>query len=435
MMKEDYSEYIREQTDIIRNKINGMQRDITDREALEIIEEQIFATYGNINLSLKDIRQIIRDIYIKLRCKLGVIQELVDNELINEIMVNGAEKIFIEKGGKLVICDEQFESTEELEEVIRTIAAGVHREINEMNPIVDARLEDGSRVNGVYKNIALNGPILTIRKFGKTRITMKDLMRAGSMSEDCASMLKTLVAAGYNIFVSGGTSSGKTTFLNALSEFIPKGERVIVIEDSAELQMKHIDNLVQMECHNANSLGQGSVSMDMLIKTSLRMRPDRIIVGEVRGKEVSDMLQAMNTGHDGSMSTGHGNSVSGMLRRIEAMYLMSAKIPIDAIRAQIVEGIDIMVHLGRTSDGRRMVMEVAELLDYCDDKYILSTLFARDENMNMYCTGNKLVNTNKLRYRGIKDDRLQFLHRVKEGKNNLHPSDNRFDSDNVQCVL
>jgi pilus assembly protein CpaF len=229
---------------------------------------------------------------------------------------------------------------------------------------------------------------------------MEQMIKLDTLTQECAEYLETLVECGYNIFISGGTSSGKTTFLNALSEYIPKRDRVIIVEDSQELQMSHITNRVQMECHNANSLGQGAVSMDMLIRTSLRMRPDRIIVGEVRGREVSDMLQAMNTGHDGSMSTGHGNSVRGMLRRLEAMYLMSANIPMDAIRAQIVEGIDVMVHLGRTPEGRRMVIEVQELLDFRNGEYKLNPLFTMNDDMKLKRTDSRLIRRSKLQFRG-----------------------------------
>ena len=242
--------------------------------------------------------------------------------------------------------------------------------------------------------------MLTIRKFSKDRITIEQMVAGGTLTAECAAYLRTLVRSGYNIFVSGGTSSGKTTFLNALSDFIPPDERVIVIEDSRELQLSGISNLVQLECHNANSMGQGQVSMEMLIKTSLRMRPDRIIVGEVRGREVADMLQAMNTGHDGSMSTGHGNSVSGMLRRLEAMYLMSAQIPMDAIRAQIVEGIDVMIHLGRLADGSRRVLEIQELVDFENGKYVLNPLFCLDGDRKLVSTGHDLINRSRLILKG-----------------------------------
>ena len=232
---------------------------------------------------------------------------------------------------------------------------------------------------------------------------MKDLLAMDVLTPDCARDLCSFVRCGYNVFISGGTSSGKTTFLNALSEYIPSHERVIVIEDSRELQMNHIENLVQMECHQANSLGKGAVSMDMLIRTSLRMRPDRIIVGEVRGKEVADMLQAMNTGHDGSLGTAHGNSVEGMLRRLEAMYLMSAQIPMDAVRAQIVEGIDIMVHLGKMGDGRRKVLEVQELLGFSEGKYLLNPLYLMDDDLVLRPTGNELQHNWKMKWNHMGD--------------------------------
>jgi len=260
--------------------------------------------------------------------------------------------------------------------VMRNIAGSVHREINELNPIVDARLEDGSRVNGVYKNVAVNGPILTIRKFSDKYMTMEDLVSNGTMTERESEFLTSLVACGYNLFISGGTSSGKTTLLNALSTAVPENERVIVIEDSMELKLSHIKNIVHMECRNANSKGKGMVTMSDLIKASLRMRPDRIIVGEVRGGEVAEMLQAMNTGHPGSMSTGHGNTVEGMLKRLEAMYLMSAALNIDAIREQISEGIDVMVHIRRDREGMRHIAEMKEILGYEHGRFILNDLMS-----------------------------------------------------------
>ena len=381
---------------------------LTDEQVLELIEDTVLN--GEEDLPFAEYGKIIKRIYARVRSKLGILELYLKDERVNEIMINGPDTFFFETKEGIHRLEESFESVEELEEVIRNIAAAVHREINEMHPILDARLSDGSRVNAVYKNIAAGGPILTIRKFAKERIRMEDMINGGTISQECADFLYQLVRCGYNLFICGGTSSGKTTFLNALSEAIPKDERVIVIEDSTELQLSHIDNLVQMECHQANAMGQGAVSMDMLIKTSLRMRPDRIIVGEVRGKEVADMLQAMNTGHDGSMSTGHGNSVEGMLRRLEAMYLMSAQIPMDAIRAQIVEGIDVLVHLGRLGHGRRMVMEIQELLDYENGKYVLNPLFCLDENQKLTATGNRLKRNRKMLLKGKQDDRLSDLH-------------------------
>jgi len=382
----------------IRRKLMEAEGELTDEQVLHYIEDTVLN--GPEELPFEQYEKIIKRLYARLRSKLGILELYLKDERVNEIMINGPDTFFFETREGIHRLEESFDSVEELEEIIRNIAAAVHREINEMHPILDARLADGSRVNAVYKNIAAGGPILTIRKFSKERIRMEDLIAGGTISKECADFLYKLVHCGYNLFICGGTSSGKTTFLNALSEAISKDERVIVIEDSRELQLSHIENLVQMECHQANAMGQGAVSMEMLIKTSLRMRPDRIIVGEVRGREVADMLQAMNTGHDGSMSTGHGNSVEGMLRRLEAMYLMSAQIPMDAIRAQIVEGIDVLIHLGRLGHGRRMVMEVQELLDYENGRYLLNPLFQMDENQNLLSTGNTLQRNRKLLLRG-----------------------------------
>ena len=386
----------------IRKKLMASGHNLTDDEVMAVIEETVL--YGEEELPFDEYEKIIKRIYARLRSKLGILDLYIKDERVNEIMINGPGTFFFETKEGMHRLEESFESTEELEEVIRNIAAGVHREINEMHPILDARLPDGSRVNAVYKNIAAGGPILTIRKFAKERIRMEDMIAGGTISAECADFLYKLVRCGYNLFICGGTSSGKTPFLNALSEAIPKDERVIVIEDSTELQLTHIKNLVQMECHQANAMGQGAVSMDMLIKTSLRMRPDRIIVGEVRGKEVADMLQAMNTGHYG-MSTGHGNSAEGMLRRMEAMYLMSAQIPMDAIRAQIVEGIDVLIHLGRLGHGRRMVMEVQELLDYENGRYVLNPLFLLNENQKLQATGNPLKRNRKMLLKENYNDR------------------------------
>ncbi len=403
-MDGNYKWYIDEKVGQIGEEIALVSEVLSDEDILNIIEDKVFEDGEYIGCKVDEYYYIISNIFVKLRCKTGMLHYLIEDKEINEIMVNGPDNIFYEKNGQIFKYNDRFQSAEEVEEIIRKMASAVHREINEMNPIVDARLEDGSRINGVYSNVAINGPILTIRKFNKKHMTMEDMVRSNTITYECCKFLKTLVRCGYNIFVSGGTSSGKTTFLNALSEAIPKGERVIVIEDSAELQMDHIENLVQMECHGANVMGKGQVNMDALIRTSLRMRPDRIIVGEVRGKEVSEMLQAFNTGHDGSFSTGHGNSITGMLRRLEAMYLMSMNIPIDAIRAQIIEGIDVMLHLGRMADGSRKLIEISELLGYEDDRYILNRLFYLDDNMELQYTGNKLKSRDKLKLKGNRDD-------------------------------
>lgn len=401
-MRQTNKNILEEQIQCVKDKILALNDNLQTLEAMELIEDTVLE--GEYDLELEEYEELIKKVYAKTRSKMGMLEAYIKDESINEIMVNGKDHFFFEDSEGIGFVFDCFDSTEELEEIIRNIAAGVHREINEMNPILDARLPDGSRVNAVYKNVAVGGPVLTIRKFAKERITIEEMISGGTLTRECADFLKLLVECGYNIFVSGGTSSGKTTFLNALSDYIPGEERVIVIEDSTELQLDKIENLVQMECHNANTMGQGQISMDMLIKTSLRMRPDRIIVGEVRGKEVADMLQAMNTGHDGSMSTGHGNSVTGMLRRLEAMYLMSAQIPMDAIRAQIVEGIDIMVHLGRLENGKRRVVEVQELLDFENGKYVLNPLYSLDSNMELVSTGKRICSRGKLLLKGMEDD-------------------------------
>lgn len=365
-----------------------------EQELQDIIESVVLERKDG--FPLKECGELIRWLNSRFVYRLGVIQPYIENEEINEVMVNGIDRIFLEDRRGIYRAPESFESEEELEEVIRFIAASVHREITEMNPVLDARLSDGSRVNAVLSNVALDGPVLTIRKFSREHISMQQMVSGGMLTAECAEDLRTLVRCGYNVFISGGTSSGKTTFLNALADAIPKEERVIIIEDSRELNLEQIPNIVQMECRNANSVGKGKITMEMLIRTSLRMRPDRIIVGEVRGAEVADMLQAMNTGHSGSMSTGHGNSVSGMLRRLEAMYLMSANIPMDAIRAQIVEGIDIMVHLVRNASGARQVMEVSELTGFEGGEYVLNPLYVREDAGGLRRTSEELRNRHRL---------------------------------------
>jgi pilus assembly protein CpaF len=307
----------------VRELMMSAEEEIGEETFRDLIEDIVLE--DGLDISLAEADMLAGIIYSRTRGRLGPLGELIEDAAINEIMVNGKDDIYFENDDGIFRLDDGFDSVEELEEIIRNIAASVHKEVHETSPILDARLPDGSRVNAVYKNIAAAGPVLTIRKFRSEVITFLQMLRYGTLTEECRDFLITMVVNGYNIFISGGTSSGKTTFLNALTEFIPPGDRVIIIEDSRELQPVGIDNLVQMECHSANSMGRGEVTMEMLIRTSLRMRPDRIIVGEVRGPEVAEMLQAMNTGHDGSFSTGHGNSVKGMLRRLEAMYLMSAQ--------------------------------------------------------------------------------------------------------------
>ena len=378
-----------------------------DAGSREEIEEEIENMILNHHeeLSLDEAEYISKRLYGRLKGDLGPLSYLLGDKEITEIMVNGPREVFIEKKGHLLRVEDSFDDEEDLNLVIRKIAASVHREINELNPILDARLPDGSRVNAIMNNVAIGGPSLTIRRFSKEKITLDDMVLSGSLTKEAAEDLKVLVKAGFNIFVSGGTSSGKTTFLNALADYIPRDERVVVIEDSLELQLEDTENIVRLECRNANSLGRGKITMNDLIKASLRMRPDRIVVGEVRGSEAQDMLQSLNTGHSG-LSTGHGNSSAGMLRRLEAMYLSGADIPIDAIRAQITEGIDIMVHLMRGSDGKRRVVEIQELCGFKSENYLLNPLYKVDENQVLSWTGRRLNDGTKLRLRGLTGDRL-----------------------------
>lgn len=381
--------------DGVRNEFR-YKEEVTDKEVKDIIIDLVFDNPKLEKLSSYEIKTLVENTFLRLRRKLGILEPLVMDMDITEIMVNGPENIFYEKNGQIVKWDKSLTLKGELEEILIKIASDVKREINELNPIVDARLEDGSRVNGVYKNVAINGPILTIRKFKEGYLKLKDLVLNETLNEDGAILLKTLVLSGYNIFVSGGTSSGKTTLLNALAEAIPKEERVIVIEDSMELQLPYIENIVHMECRRGNVLGRGVITMSDLIKSSLRMRPDRIIVGEVRGKEVMDMLNAMNTGHQGSLSTGHGNSVSGMLKRLESMYLMAVSLNIDAIRGQIAEGIDIMVHIEKINGIDRRITEISELVTYEKGEFILNPLMKINKNQELQLTGNKLKNTHRI---------------------------------------
>lgn len=335
-------------------------------------------------------------------------------------MINGPDSIFIEKKGRIEKVLTKFESQERLADIIQKIVSNVNRRVNESSPIVDSRLKDGSRVNVVLPPIALNGPVVTIRKFPDKRLTMESLIELGAITEDVAEFLRILVISGYNIFISGGTGSGKTTFLNALSNFIPKTERIITIEDSAELQLQDIDNLVRLEARQANAEGENGVSIRDLIKSSLRMRPDRIVVGEVRGEEALDMLQAMNTGHDGSLSTGHANNPIDMLNRLETMVLMGVDMPISAIRGQIAAGIDIIVHLGRLRDQSRKVLEVVEVLEYNNNVIGTNLLYKFKENklsdslinnsVNgvLVWTGNGLNNTQKMLSAGYHEEAIEY---------------------------
>lgn len=395
------AEEIKEYISDIRMMITGSHSTLDDMEALKEIEKYVFSLSKSHTCTHLQNINLVNRLFFSLRREMDILQPYIEDKSISEIMINGKDHIFAERNGKLERLPLSFDSTEDLEELIRRIAAKVHREINELNPIVDARLSDGSRVNAVYKNIALNGPILTIRKFPEKVMNIDDLIRRETVTREAAEYLEILVKAGYNCFICGGTSSGKTTMLNVLSQFVPSHERVVVIEDSAELQIEQLDNIVRLECRNANVQGKGEVDMAQLVKASLRMRPDRIIVGEVRGKEVMDMIQAMNTGHSGSLSTGHANSIEGMLKRLEAMFLQAADFPVEAIRSQITEGIDIMIHMSRLRDGTRRVMEIAELEDSHNGSITTNSLFKFEsekgkETGGLMKTGNELLHKEKL---------------------------------------
>lgn len=351
-----------------------LSKEASDEELLELIHRVLEEKSKEEFIPLQEKARLGKELFNAFR-KLDILQELIEDETITEIMINGTENIFIERNGKVSETDKRFVSRGKLEDVVQQMVAGCNRIVNEASPIVDARLGDGSRVNVVLPPVAINGPIVTIRKFPKQRITMNELLAMESISHEAADFLIRLVRAKYNIFISGGTGSGKTTFLNVLSDYIPEEERVISIEDNAELQIGGHPNLVRLEARNANVEGNGEISIRNLIRTALRMRPDRIIVGEVRGKEAIDMLQAFNTGHDGSLSTGHANSPRDMLSRLETMVLMGMEIPLPAVQRQIAAGIDIMVHLGRLRDKSRKVLEIMEVLGYEKEEIRLQPLF------------------------------------------------------------
>ena len=351
-----------------------MTREIEDEELTQLIYHVLKEASEEEYLSLDEKTILGRELFNAFR-KLDLLQEFLEDETITEIMINGTQNIFYERNGRILQSGKRFLSKDKLEDVVQQIAAGSNRLVNEASPIVDARLPDGSRVNVVLDPIALDGPIVTIRKFSKEAITMEQLISWNSVSEEVSGFLAGLVAAGYNIFISGGTGSGKTTFLNALSQYIPKTERIITIEDNAELKIQDVPNLVRLEARNANVEGTGAVTIRDLIRSALRMRPDRIVVGEVRGEEAIDMLQALNTGHDGSLSTGHANSPQDMLSRLETMVLMGMELPLPAIQRQIASGIDLIVHLGRLRDRSRKVLEASEVLGYEDGEIRLKTLY------------------------------------------------------------
>ena len=380
--------------------------EMEDEAVQELVENEVWLMGKETYIPLAEKKRLCREIYYAIR-KYDVLQELLEDETVTEIMVNGPDHIFIEKEGRLQQWQTAFESEDKLLDVIQQIVAKANRVVNESSPIVDARLF-GSRVHVVLPPVALNGPILTIRRFGKTPLLIPELLRLGSVSQEICTFLEKLVIAGYNIFISGGTGSGKTTFLNALSSFIPRTERIITIGDSAELQIQGNDNLVRLETRNANVEGCKPVTIRDLIRASLRMRPDRIIVGEVRGAEAIDMLQALNTGHDGSLSTGHANSAADMIARLETMVLMGMELPLAAIRRQIAGGVDLIVHLGRLRDKSRRVLSVSEVVGYEQGEVLLSVLYEFQETgerngkvQGIWKKTGSLVHTEKLQQAGI----------------------------------
>lgn len=357
-----------------------MESGVTDEELLEYIEEYVLNMGHNIYLSVEKKEEFIRTIFNSIR-KLDILQEILDDGTITEIMVNGPNHIFIERDGHIQPYPRKFSSKEKLEDVIQQIVSQVNRRVNEADPIADVRLPDGSRVNVVLSPVALDGPVVTIRKFPDKPISMEQLLEFGSITAEAAEVLKKLVQAKYNIFISGGTGSGKTTFLNVLSEYIPKEERIIVIEDAAELQIRGIPNLVRLEVRNSNLEGKNAVTIRDLLKSSLRMRPDRIILGEVRDAAACELLSVMNTGHDGSLCTGHANSSKDMLSRLETLVLTGLDIPLQAVRSQIVSALDIVVHLGRLRDKTRRVLEINEVAGMENGEIVLNPLFCFQEEM------------------------------------------------------
>lgn len=378
---------------------------LSDEELRGWIEEAVLNWAAEKHISTGDKLELVSRLYYSFR-GLDVLQPLLEDRAISEIMINSEHDIFIERDGYVEKLDLKFESRERLESLIQQIVAPINRVVNEASPIVDARLADGSRVNIVLPPIALRGPCVTIRKFPEQPLTMQRLIEKGALHEEAAQWLKTLVQAKYNIFIGGGTGSGKTTFLNALSGYIPRDERIITIEDAAELQIREIDNLVSLETRNANTEGKGEISIRDLIRASLRMRPNRIIVGEVRGKEALDMLQAMNTGHDGSMSTGHANNVWDMLSRLETMVLSASELPLPVVRSQISSAIDIMVHLTRFQDRSRGVYEISQIVGMSNGEIVLQPLFQYDgdepeQRLRLKRTDFPLHRTEKLKLAGL----------------------------------
>ena len=388
--------------------LNQMEDDLLEEAIEHLIIEEIQDEY----ITIEERVDITERIFNSIR-GLGLLDSIIKDDQITEVMINGPQDIFVEKAGKLYKLEQKFDDERQLEDIVQKIVGQAGREVNQANPIVDTRLPDGSRVNVVLPPISLNGATVTIRKFSKTPMTIEQLLKFGSITPEVAHVLELLVKAKYNIFISGGTGSGKTTFLNALSSYIPHDERVITIEDSAELQIEGIENLVRMETRNANTAGSGAVTIRDLIKSSLRMRPERIIVGEVRGGEALDMLQAMNTGHDGSLSTGHANSTRDMLSRLETMVLQGSEgLPLAAIRQQVASAVDIIIHLSRLRDKTRRTMEISEILGYENGEILINPIyrFEEDEKSTLEKVSGKLMRTKnpfkndyKLRIAGINE--------------------------------
>lgn len=378
-----------------------MSKETGEEELQEIIRSVLDEAAKEEFLSLSEKIRISRELFNAFR-RLDILQDLIEDDTVTEIMVNGTENIFYEKGGRIFKTDRHFISEDRLNDVIQQIVGSANRYVNETSPIVDARLSDGSRVNVVLKPVAVNGPIMTIRKFPKEAVTMKQLVRMGSLTEEAAAFIEILVKSKYNIFVSGGTGAGKTTFLNAMSDYIPKDERIITIEDNAELQIRGVDNLVSLESRNANLEGEGAVSIRDLIKSALRMRPDRIIVGEVRGEETVDMISsAMLNGHSGSMSTGHANNPADMLHRLETMMMMGIDLPLQAIQRQIASALDVIIHLGRLRDKSRRVLQIEEILGYEEGRIQTKTLYEfREEGMEDEKVKGSIVKVSEIENRG-----------------------------------
>ncbi len=393
MTDEKLQEFISECKKTIFDNFN--LNDLSDEELEDKIEALVDGKIGSDYISIGERVEVVQQIYSSIR-GFGLLDSIMSDSSITEVMINGPEEIFIEKEGHLIKLDQQFESERRLEDIIQKIVGMAGREVNQANPIVDTRLPDGSRVNVVLPPISMKGATVTIRKFSKTPMTVSQLIKYGSLTQDIADILELLVKAKFNIFICGGTGSGKTTFLNAVSNYIPKDERVITIEDSAELQIAGVENLVSLETRNANASGSGAVTIKDLIKSSLRMRPERIVVGEVRGGEALDMLQAMNTGHDGSLSTGHANSTKDMLSRLETMVLQGADgLPLEAVRQQIASALDVIVHLSRLRDKSRKTMEITEVVGYEKGEIILNPLyvFVEDENSTLEKVSGQLTRT------------------------------------------